>query len=146
MCPPDASHAFSAPAMPPSAKESARVAPPRIAARAACRILATPRKEVVSEGYKPSGYRPRFKVNLNHYARFVFLSRTIDKTDRFFLKYTRGQGARSLRGIPECNLAFSLACSSTGVGLLCRTRTAAAAAATGASAALPPPKPPSLAL
>jgi len=32
--------------MSPSAKESARVAPPRIAARAACRILATPRKEV----------------------------------------------------------------------------------------------------
>jgi len=30
----------------PSAKESARVAPPRIAARAACRVLATPRKEV----------------------------------------------------------------------------------------------------
>ena len=27
-------------------KESARVAPPRIAAREACRILATPRKEV----------------------------------------------------------------------------------------------------
>ena len=38
----DAPHAFSAPAMPPSAKESARVAPPRIAARAACLILATP--------------------------------------------------------------------------------------------------------
>ena len=45
--PPDAPHALSAPAMSPSAKESARVAPPRIAARAACRILATPRKEVL---------------------------------------------------------------------------------------------------
>ena len=45
-CPPDAPHAFSAPAMSPSAKEPARVAPPRTAARAAFRILATPRKEV----------------------------------------------------------------------------------------------------
>ena len=45
-CPPDAPHAFSAPAMPPSAKEPARVAPSRIAARAAYRIPATPRKEV----------------------------------------------------------------------------------------------------
>jgi len=47
-------------------KESARVAPPRIAARAACRVLATPREEVrpkarrtklaityISEGCKP---------------------------------------------------------------------------------------------
>jgi len=42
----DAPHAFSAPAMPPSAKEPARVAPPRIAARLACRSLATPSKEV----------------------------------------------------------------------------------------------------
>ena len=32
--------------MPPPAQESARIAPPRIAARAACRILAAPRKEV----------------------------------------------------------------------------------------------------
>ena len=58
--------------MSPSAKESARVAPPRIAARAACWILATPRREVwpkallfffvlvVSKGCKPQ-YRSRFK-------------------------------------------------------------------------------------
>ena len=44
-CPPGAYHAFSVPVMSPSAKESARGAPPRIAARAACRILATPRNE-----------------------------------------------------------------------------------------------------
>ena len=36
----------SAPAMSPSAKEPARVAPLRTALRAACRILATPRKDV----------------------------------------------------------------------------------------------------
>jgi len=33
-------------AMSPSAKDPARVAPPGIAEKAACRILATPRKEV----------------------------------------------------------------------------------------------------
>ena len=30
------------------------------------------------KGCKPSGYRPRFEVNLSHCARFVFLSRAID--------------------------------------------------------------------
>ena len=33
---------------------------------------------VLSEGLKPSGHRPRFKVNFNHCARFVFLSRAVD--------------------------------------------------------------------
>ena len=36
---------------------------------------------MVSKGCKSSGNRPRFKVNFNHCARFVFLSRAIDETD-----------------------------------------------------------------
>ena len=59
-------------------QRSRRVSPPRIAARAACRILATPRKVVVSKGCKPNWHRPRFKVNFSHCARFVFLPRAID--------------------------------------------------------------------
>jgi len=33
---------------------------------------------VVSKGRKPSWYRPRFEVNFDHCARFVFLARAID--------------------------------------------------------------------
>ena len=36
---------------------------------------------VVSKGCMRSVYHPRFKVDLNHCARFVFLSRAIDQTD-----------------------------------------------------------------
>ena len=36
---------------------------------------------VVSKGCKRSSYLPRIKVDLNHCARFVFLSRAIDKID-----------------------------------------------------------------
>ena len=72
-CPPDASHAFSAPAMSPSAKESARVAPQRIAARPTCRILATPRNEirqVVSKGWKP-GIAPPFQRSTAYLTHWV---------------------------------------------------------------------------
>ena len=61
---------------------------------------------VVSKGCKRSSYHPRFKVDLNHCARFVFLSRAIDETDS--PSDTEGQATR-LRVPPHPRISTSLA-------------------------------------